>query len=519
MADDSAHDSAPSARIPRFHYPDRERETRANRIIQHLQGAGAVVLLTGAEGSGRTHLLRYLLGRRVEGLAIHALRPSPELTLTELLLGALDDLELPRPTGSAPEQIRRTAAEQIATLVDQGIAPVIAVDNAHTLPAELLEGLLAFREQTREGDAPPLGLLLVGDDHLPATVTAAGGTDAMEITLRGFDRSGTAAFVGEALAAAGDTAGHRLERLDLDALHAATDGLPGALLRALREGTSPARTRTLRDRLPVRPGVPRVRLGRRTRWVLLASAATVGVVAALAVLVPGRMAPPETTTEESLDPMQEEPTLVDREFQAAEPEPAPDEPEPEPDPASDAAPDPAVSDREPPPAQDDSPSADVRRPRITDITLLAGLPDDAGEAQADTDAPEATEPEPPEAPPEEPEDTEETAEETPEEAPEESGDPLEQALAAGERWRDAQSPDAWTVQLLGARTPGTVLGWMDDLPDGVEVHLLRTERDGNAWYVVVTGAFEDRDAAREGMAALPEPLRAHGAWVRSLDGL
>ena len=52
-----------------------------------------------------------------------------------------------------------------------------------------------------------------------------------------------------------------------------------------------------------------------------------------------------------------------------------------------------------------------------------------------------------------------------------------------------------------------------------ETRLLAVERDGTSWYLVVTGAWPDREAARAAVDQLPAELRELGPWPRPVDEL
>ncbi|MFP4695149.1 AAA family ATPase [Thiohalospira sp.] len=52
-----------------------------------------------------------------------------------------------------------------------------------------------------------------------------------------------------------------------------------------------------------------------------------------------------------------------------------------------------------------------------------------------------------------------------------------------------------------------------------ETRLLAVERDGTPWYLVVTGTWADREAARAAVDDLPADLRELGPWPRPVDEL
>ncbi len=456
-----------------FHYPDGERETVANLLLQHLQAGEQVVVLQGDPGSGRTHILRHMLARSDHGLAIYAVHAESDLTVTDLLLGLLDHLELPPPHSGAPDRVRAHTVERLTALCRSGQPIVLALDDADTLGDDVLAALLAVREQTRSEGASPMGLLLSGSPELALRLAKLRGKEADPVTLslQGLDPSAARAFLEQALRANGDIEGQLLASLDVDTIVEGSGGQPGAILEAARRqlggarSTRPHRTRWQRQ-LPAFPEglLPNV----SRRGVGLVSVATVMLVGSLLAVV--------LVLD---DPGEDEPEVKE----TAAITPADDGPPP--------------TDAEPTEALIPHPDLDIP-------------PEDDPDAPADDDSSDVA--------PEQEEDTATEPEPEPEPEPEQKSD-LERALADGRTWRDEQSADAWTIQLVAAHDPETVHAWMDNHADAAELHLLQARRDGEDWYLVVAGADDDREQARERRDALPEALREGGAWVRELQAI
>ena len=498
-----------------FHYSDGERETRANLLLQHLQSGEQVVVLQGDPGSGRTHLLRRILARSDHGLRIYAVHSESGLTLTDLLLGLLEHLQLPPSPSQAPDRIRAHAVERLTALSRSGERPVLAMDDADVLGDDLLESLLSLRDDTRAEGAPPMGLMLVGSPRLTLRLTELAGLDhdhaPVTVALHGFDRAATRAFLMEGLKADGDAGGQLLEALDIDAILAASGGRPGAILET-------ARRQLAGEASPTAPSGPRrpIRLpdgllpGGSRRSIGLVSAATIALIGTLLALSfiagdpaedqPERIESTEITAAEDPVATPGEEDTDSRDTDARAPDELADTDEPavfdapdtygfgEEDDTSDEAGtdltgEPADAAREPDPATE------------TEPTETAGAPEDT---VADT-APES-------------ETTDDTA------APEPESE-LERTLAAGRDWRAQHADNVWTIQLVAAHNPEAVLNWMERHADAAELHLLHTQRDGQDWFVVVTGADEDRDSASERREGLPDALRDAGAWIRQLQGL
>lgn len=83
----------------------------------------------------------------------------------------------------------------------------------------------------------------------------------------------------------------------------------------------------------------------------------------------------------------------------------------------------------------------------------------------------------------------------------------------------AMDSDAFLLQLMGAsdesRARGLVKAYVGQLP----ITYFEAERNAKPWYVVVTGPYPSKQAARDGIARLPEALRRQQPWVRSVAGV
>ncbi|MFV8833630.1 SPOR domain-containing protein [Aquisalimonas sp. APHAB1-3] len=479
-----------------FHYADGERETRMNLLLQHLQVGERVVILEGDPGSGRTHLLHRILSRDDHGLQLHAMNVEPEVTFTEILLGMLEQFQHAEPTVSAPNRIRDYAAERITGMLRAGESPVLAVDDADRLESAMLDNLLAFREETRIASGRALSLLLVGSHRLALQVagrdTEKRQSNPVAVSLHGLEPAGTREFLRQALEAEGDTAGHLLASLDIDAVHAGSGGRPGAILEVARKQLAGGRERPRPKQRPNRKrSRPKTRRSMPTwlqfrgarRSVVVAAAATIGLLATLLTL--GWQlsdAPEPTTVAQPLDvdaavikgPTPGERLVVDVPLIDLDTAAPGDEAEPPVD-LSGAL-----------------PLFSYSESLHTDLTALA----DAGTP---------------------PEDAAEDAPEAGVTAAEEPASPLEKTLAEGRSWQAEQPSDHWTVQLVAGRSPNNLRTWMENHNGEVETYMLVTEWDGGDWYVVVTGAESSESDARERLAALPDDVRDGGEWVRQLS--
>lgn len=100
--------------------------------------------------------------------------------------------------------------------------------------------------------------------------------------------------------------------------------------------------------------------------------------------------------------------------------------------------------------------------------------------------------------------------------------PLLQLRSMGLReadWLLAQSSSHWTIQLLGAREPETLLVFAQRHQLGNQAAWYKTWLSSKPYYVLVYGSYASRDAARAQINQLPDALRSAKPWVKSMDSV
>ena len=86
-------------------------------------------------------------------------------------------------------------------------------------------------------------------------------------------------------------------------------------------------------------------------------------------------------------------------------------------------------------------------------------------------------------------------------------------------WLLAQDSTHWTIQLLGAREPETLLVFAQRHQLGNQAAWYKTWLSSKPYYVLVYGSYASRDAARTQISQLPDTLRSAKPWVKSLDSI
>ncbi|WP_024327788.1 SPOR domain-containing protein [Thioalkalivibrio sp. AKL19] len=196
-----------------------------------LNGPGAVVLMTGENGSGRSLQLMRLLAMLPDPFELIAFRARIN-TQFESVDNTIRNY-LRSQNADDPD---RPLTELLADRIAEGVDPVIAMDDAHLVGTDIVNNLMRMRSEVlaKHGRAPRI--VLVGSGgllrrrlYLP---DPADEDQVTRVSLRPFNLEQTAAYLRHRLQAAGLADPERL--LDADTIHhlqTTSQGLPGNLNR------------------------------------------------------------------------------------------------------------------------------------------------------------------------------------------------------------------------------------------------------------------------------------------------
>lgn len=104
----------------------------------------------------------------------------------------------------------------------------------------------------------------------------------------------------------------------------------------------------------------------------------------------------------------------------------------------------------------------------------------------------------------------------PEPAKKEERTPPTASASAPAGWLEAAPDKHYTAQLIGSRSPDALEKFVSKNGLGDHAELLQTQRDGRDWYLIVYGEFPSRSAANTALRKLPDAVRKHGGWVRTI---
>jgi general secretion pathway protein A len=264
----------------RYFYEARSHAHALQTMMAGLASADSCLVVTGDVGVGKTMLCSTLAERLGAHTSVSVV-PNPVLEPGALFRLLLDDL-FGDDAAAPPEAARLTDPVARDLLVDLLAArrqrgeraPVVILDDAHTLPAGLVDHIVSLALQQHDGEGGLLRFVLVGfsRDDVCLGIPALDDLVAVKARLQPLDRDDCARYVAHRLAIAGRAGSARFTPQAINVLYGVSGGVPRLINllceRALRE----SRARGAHD---IEPAVIQVAAGalqlvrarpRRFRW-------------------------------------------------------------------------------------------------------------------------------------------------------------------------------------------------------------------------------------------------------------
>lgn len=212
-----------------FLYSDPLLESLIETAVRALMAPGAIVLLAGVLGSGRSIQLMRLLGALDDGFELIAFRGR-----SNIAFDAIDATIRNHLHAGGFDDPQRSLTELLGARARAGAAVVLAIDDAHLIGGESIRHLLRIRTEILESGGQGLRLVLVGDQSfsraslpLPDPLDDA---QVVRLNLRPFNLEQAGAYLRHRLRIAGiDDPDAFLTSGDIAVLQANSKGLPDAL--------------------------------------------------------------------------------------------------------------------------------------------------------------------------------------------------------------------------------------------------------------------------------------------------
>jgi DamX protein len=505
-----------------FGFADTSLDMPLNVTLEHLRDASPPVLIKGEYGIGKSTQLQRLMARG-DDLHFCLIEAGPDTSMAAVDYAVRLQWQ-PHPRHGEPKKL--SLDRYLAALCEDGMRPVLLVDDAHHLEPKVLGTLLNLKQHMRNKLGQTLGVVLTGERSIDDTLALLEGKlrivdELYAISARPLNREQTAQYIQHRLEAAGRIEPMPLDADALDAIQQQTGGLPRdvnaaavAALQAQCELGANGR-KTVGER---RKGLP----GRLLMPVAIVLV-VIGLLASLYGLIAGLLG----TDDKSETALQGESTGAKLAI------PAPTEskaPSPSEGDAESQAPAPAVApapEATPPEEVAEAPEEGVPRPEPE--TAAEPAPPESpprfdftadfeatqtAEAPPSTPAPAAEKPvaaPPAEAPP--PATEPPPATPPPERVSAPSGE-LHDAL-----WFMRQDPDHYTIQALGVSSEAAAAGFYTRHGNGLEAVIAPTRRAGKDWYVLVIGVFSTADQARRAIESLPAPIQRNQPFIRRIGDI
>jgi DamX protein len=212
-----------------FLYSDPLLESLVETAARALAAPGAIVVLAGPDGSGRSIQLMQLLGTLDGQYELIAFRSRPNIPFD-----AVDVTIRAHLRSGGFDNPNRSVADLLAERARAQARLVLAIDDAHLLGGEGLVKLVRLRATVLEAGGPGLRLILVGDPSLSRgrlpLPDLLDDSQVVRLNLRPFNLEQAGAYLRHRLRVAGlEDPDSLLSRGDIAVLQGSAKGLPAAL--------------------------------------------------------------------------------------------------------------------------------------------------------------------------------------------------------------------------------------------------------------------------------------------------
>lgn len=499
-------------------------------LKHHLEFSELILIVEGPLGSGKTTLFRRMFQIQSPSLFLLPIQAEATDTLVQIQQKMSIHLQDQGDANYLDDNLKRLS------VFDQ--MPALIIDDAHLLSDTTLQELLRYKQQLADDKDVQLKLLLLANPGMANTLEQISNLDHSQLyvqSMPAFTPKQIQAFINHRLKQAGVTEHVPLDDKQLDMIVKKTAGTPSAIM---------AQATTVLDVIARnKSNRPNLQLTRPICLLIILTLVTLVGLASYFFLFTETPQQPQITpalTEPSPAPTLQAPAPVEHveEFTTAEGDiQIHDQPQ---DIATitgtladNSATEDLITDTTPPVADNDKLNASENMPEemiaspVADVVTEPVIPEAINMAPAPIEPPVAAEPIAEPAQPLRPSikaPSPKPAEKAPVPTPAATtlSPALQQLEAMGLKnpaWLKQQSPDRWTLQVLGARDPETLIKFARQHRLGADSAWFITDLNGKPWYVLVHRLYGNRDIARNAISRLPAGLRQARPWVKSLQSI
>lgn len=479
-----------------FFFVGGQRRFLVQQAVHALYFAGGLVLISGAEGAGKTRVVDEVCRELAELADVCRLDASVLMDMNAIRAQFADELGLSVDVSSDDSLL--AALNELMPETGDPLPVLLAIDDAHQLAVPVL---VACQDLVR-ASAGRIRLLLAGAPELLTAWSQTGRTDGDQLDVLALDAQETLDYLATSLQAAGYRGDNPLNEAQQDELFRKSRGNIGAihalapelLCRAVTGDPASTRTR----------GLP---------WQHIA------IVAGLLVVVGallfffrregGGEPAPMPVQDQAADGRQSVPLAMPKleapASASVEPQQQPTNPEPAAESMQPAASTTPIALPAPAPSAQPAPASPAKSVAVPSKPAAISKPT---VAQAPVEKPPVAKPA---ATMVAPKPVAVAAADKPTRVSG-RGDEVGKGLAA-------MPKDQFVIQLMAATSRPKLNDFLERSGKGVKVYTYETRRDGKPWYVAVTGPYPSKDAARSAISGLPKPLRDQSPWLRSVASI
>jgi len=239
---------------PRYLFLTPSHREALSNLEYGISARTGVTVLVGEAGTGKTTLIRATLDGRDQAKTKTIYMNNPTLTRSEFLEFMAAEFQLPSQAADSKTRLLRDLEDVLLEMLNADITPALIIDEAHSLPYELLEEirLLANIDTAKVKLLP---IILAGQPELAARLNDQSLRQLkqrveLRCDLRPLDLGETGAYITARVKVAGGQAPALFTREAVMMIHERSNGIPrvisvichNALINSFAQGRKPVTT-------------------------------------------------------------------------------------------------------------------------------------------------------------------------------------------------------------------------------------------------------------------------------------